>query len=319
MKYILIDTFNTAFRAKHVTGVASRDGELKAALSLHILLSSLNKVRKRFDCEDVVFFFEGKSWRKEIYPRYKRNRVEKLDERSQDQIDEDEDFIRTIYDFEDFVLNKTNAYALKNKILEADDLISFWIDAHPDDEHIIISSDSDFVQLLAPNVSIYNGVSDIYTTLEGQFDEKGKKVKETPEPGYSLFLKCIRGDKSDNIMPSYPRVREKGTKNKVGILEAYQDKDKQTYNYVNFMNQVWTDENEETRLVRDEYERNRLLIDLKAQPDDIKLSGYKTIQEALEKEKLSAPDVGFAFIKFCQRYELDRIAKQADTFIKLFR
>ena len=35
-----------------------------------------------------------------------------------------------------------------------------------------------------------------------------------------LFEKCMRGDTSDNVLYS---VRTKGTKNKVGLLEAFED------------------------------------------------------------------------------------------------
>ena len=39
-----------------------------------------------------------------------------------------------------------------------------------------------------------------------------------------LFEKCMRGDTSDNVFSAYPGVRTKGTKNKVGLIEAYEDK-----------------------------------------------------------------------------------------------
>ena len=39
------------------------------------------------------------------------------------------------------------------KQLEADDLIAGWVQAHPNDNHVIISTDGDFAQLIAPNVN----------------------------------------------------------------------------------------------------------------------------------------------------------------------
>ena len=103
--------------------------------------------------------------------------------------------------------------------------------AHPNDNHVIISTDGDFAQLVAPNVRQYNGVSNTTITHEGYFDDKGERVidkktgveKPAPDPQWLLFEKCMRGDTSDNIFSAYPGVRKKGTKNKVGLLEAYND------------------------------------------------------------------------------------------------
>jgi hypothetical protein len=71
--------------------------------------------------------------------------------------------------------------------LEADDLISGWIWNHPDDHHVIVSSDTDFYQLLAPNVQQYNGVADELHTLEGIFDKKGKLVIDKKHTGSTLY------------------------------------------------------------------------------------------------------------------------------------
>ena len=37
---------------------------------------------------------------------------------------------------------------MQHKQLEADDLIAGWVQAHPNDNHVIISTDGDFAQLL---------------------------------------------------------------------------------------------------------------------------------------------------------------------------
>jgi hypothetical protein len=67
------------------------------------------------------------------------------------------------------------------------------------------------------------------------------------------------------------RVSEpKGPKNKVGLTEAFEDKNKKGYAWNNLMLQRWSDPDGVEHRVLDDYERNRTLIDLTAQPEDIK-------------------------------------------------
>ncbi len=74
MKYALIDTANTFFRARHV---ASRNSTLeeKIGMALHLTLASVNQAVKRYGIDHVVFCLEGKSWRKAVYEPYKKNRI----------------------------------------------------------------------------------------------------------------------------------------------------------------------------------------------------------------------------------------------------
>ena len=181
-----------------------------------------------------------------------------------------------------------------------------------------MSSDTDFYQLLAENVNQYNGISDELHTIEGIFDKKGERVldkktkepKVIPDPEWILFEKCMRGDPTDNIFSAYPGVRTKGTRNKVGLLEAFEDKSKKGYNWNNLMLQRWVDHNEEEHRVLDDYERNRVLVDLTAQPDDIKKIIAETIAENSVKKQI--PMVGAKFLKFCGKYELNRLSDNAD-------
>jgi 5'-3' exonuclease len=202
---------------------------------------------------------------------------------------------------------------------EADDIIARWISLHPQDDHVIVSSDTDFVQLIANNVTQYNGITDELITLEGIFDAKGKAVvdkktkqpKTIPDPAWLLFEKCMRGDTSDNVFSAYPGVREKGTKNKIGLREAFADKDKKGYSWNNMMLQRWSDHNGVEHRVLDDYERNCALIDLNAQPAEV-----KQIVDACIREQLSHKDVGMVgahFMKFCGKYELAKLSEQADT------
>jgi 5'-3' exonuclease len=318
--YILVDTANTFFRARHVMRGDLND---KIGISIHTVLSSVRKAWREFKGDHVIFCLEGRSWRKDYYAPYKRQRSDARAAQSPKEQEEDRVFWETFDQFKDFITNKTNCTVLQNPQLEADDLIAGWIQSHPQDNHIIISTDGDFAQLIAPNVRQYNGVMQVTTTHEGYFDEKGKRVidkktkeeKPAPDPAWLLFEKCMRGDTSDNIFSAYPGVREKGTKNKVGLREAFADRDSKGYNWNNLMLQRWTDHEGVEHRVLDDYSRNVKLCDLTAQPDDIKTIIKETITTATTAEK-SIPQVGVRFLKFCAEYDLQKVAEQVDSYVQ---
>jgi 5'-3' exonuclease len=319
MRYVLIDTANMFFRARHGAFRASDTWE-KIGFALHVTLMSANKVATRFKADHVVFALEGRSWRKDFYEPYKKNRAVARAALTEAEQDEDKMFWETYDALTKYLAEKTNCSVIQCPTAEGDDIIARWIALHPQDEHIIISSDTDFVQLIAPNVTQYNGISDEHITLEGYFDAKGKPVidkkkqepKTIPDPKWLLFEKCMRGDTSDNVFSAFPGVRTKGTKNKVGLQEAFEDKDKQGYNWNNMMLQRWTDHNGAEHRVLDDYHRNVALIDLTAQPDNIKQAVDGAICEQMSNKDVG--QVGVRFMKFCGKYDLIKCSESADSF-----
>jgi 5'-3' exonuclease len=318
MTYIIVDTANTFFRARHVI---NGDADIKLGMAFHITLNSIKKAWQDFNGSHVVFCLEGRSWRKDFYKPYKAQRAAARAAHTEKEADEEKVFWEAFDTFKDFVKDKTNCTVLQHSQLEADDLIAGWIQSHPNDNHIIISTDTDFLQLIAPNVKQYNGVSETTITHEGYFDAKGKSVidkktqvaKPAPEPEWLLFEKCMRGDTSDNVFSAYPGVREKGTKNKVGLREAFGDRDSKGFNWNNLMLQRWTDHEGKEHRVREDYDRNRQLIDLSAQPEHIRQIMTETITEATQANK-NISQVGIRLIKFCNLYDLKRISDQAQAY-----
>jgi 5'-3' exonuclease len=316
--FILVDTANTFFRARHVVRGSLED---KVGMSIHTVLGSVRKAWKDFKGDHIIFCLEGRSWRKDHYAPYKRQRTEARAAQSPREAEEDRVFWETFDQFKDFIINKTNCTVLQHPQLEADDLIAGWIQSHPEDQHIVISTDGDFAQLIAPNVKQYNGVMEITTTHEGYFDAKGKPVKDkktgeakgAPDPTWLLFEKCMRGDTSDNIFSAYPGVREKGTKNKVGLREAFADRESKGYSWNNMMLQRWTDHEGVEHRVLDDYNRNVILCDLAAQPDSIKLLIKETITAAVTAEK-NIPQVGIRLLKFCAEYDLQKVSEQVQSY-----
>ena len=321
MKYALIDTANTFFRARHVASRNSDPWEI-VGMAIHLTLASVNQAVRMFGVDHVIFCLEGRSWRKDFYPQYKAHR--KLDESvmTEREVEENKMFWETYEAFTTYLREKTNVSVLRVPNAEADDIIARFIDLHPNDEHYIISSDSDFVQLISENVHQYNGVAGQLIKLDGYYNDRGKPVKDKKtgehklleDPEYLLFKKIIRGDATDNIFSAYPGVREKGSKNSVGIKEAFEDRKKQGFNWNNFLLQRWTDHDDVEHRVRDDYERNKTLIDLRAQPDDIKATVDSVIRENVRVT--STPSVGIHFMRFCGKYELTRLSEQSDNYAK---
>ena len=318
MKYILVDTANTFFRARHI--IRGNLNE-KIGMALHVTFNSIRKAWKDFDADHVVFCLEGRSWRKDVYAPYKRNRSDARAILTPAQQEEEEVFWETFDEFKNFVSDKTNCTVLQNENLEADDLIAGWVQAHPNDDHVIISTDGDFAQLIASNVTQYNGVSNTTITHEGYFYDKGKKVidkktgkeKAAPNPQWLLFEKCMRGDTSDNVFSAYPGVRVKGTKNKVGLQEAFADKDSKGYSWNNMMLQRWVDHEGAEHRVLDDYARNVTLCDLTAQPQNIRKIINDTIEDATETPK-EVSQVGIKLMKFCAKHDMVKISEQAQSF-----
>jgi len=321
-RYALIDTANTFFRARHVAARNS-DPEEKAAFALHLTLASVNQVVRNYQIDHVCFMLEGRSFRKDLYAPYKKNRVVDAMSVTEEEKAENDMFWATYESLTTFLKDKTNCSVLRHENAEADDLIARFIHLHPNDTHYIVSTDSDYNQLIAPNVHQYQGVENYLISLNGYWKDNGKPVidKKTKEqkmledtPEYLLFKKIVRGDAGDNVFTAYPRAPEKGSKNRVGIREAFEDRHKQGFAYTNFMMQRFVDHNNVEHRVRDCFERNKTLIDLTAQPQEIKDKVDQRIRESVRVTL--TPQTGVHFMKFCGRFNLEKISQNAEAYSK---
>jgi hypothetical protein len=157
-------------------------------------------------------------------------------------------------------------------------------------------------------------VLETLTTHEGIFDKKGKMVidnktkepKDIPNPEWILFEKCMRGDSSDNVFSAFPKVR----KNK--LQEAFTDRNSKGFAWNNLMLQRWVDHEGAEHRVLDDYQRNVTLVDLTAQPTDIKEIIKETIKtNAVPK---AVDQVGIRLLKFCQLYDMKRMVDSIQHF-----
>lgn len=334
-RYAIIDLPNLFHRARHA---ANGDAELQAGMALHVIFRSLRKVHRDYKADHFVFCVDGGSWRTDIYPAYKAQRRLRRANRTPAERAEDAVLNTALDDLTAFLADHTRSTVLSARAIEADDFVARWLALHPRDEHVVVSGDSDFVQLLAPNISIYDGVNDRLITqtevrgpdglrLAFKVDTSTGRIKVgAPDPHFvpedewwrkALFLKIVRGDAGDGVFSAYPGVRYEGSSRRVGIREAWADRAEKGYHWNNFMLQRWkkmirTGSEEpvfEEVVVRDEFLRNEVLIDLTRQPDEIKQSVDDAIGSALAKPQPSA--VGVHFLRFCGKHHLPNIAREA--------
>lgn len=336
MKYIIVDTANLFFKSRHIASRYSTDWE-KIGMAIHLTLSSVNSIVRKYGTVDnthVVFALEGRSWRKDFYPGYKANRVAAKQALTEEQIQQDQMFWDAYEQFTTFLIEKTNVSVLRCPSAEADDIIARFIALHPNDEHTVSSSDGDFYQLITDRVSQYNSLNGVLITAGGITDERGRNIAFTIDSNskikigkpdenfvppanwveYALFLKCMRGDKGDNVFSAYPGVRERGTKTKPGLKEAFEDRTSRGFAWNNLMLQRWVDHNSQEHKVFDVYERNRVLIDLSRQPDTVTAEVDRSIVSGLQKPLVS--NVGIYFLKFCGKFELEKLSAAPDSYAR---
>lgn len=165
--------------------------------------SKLQELPKKLKIKNYTIFIakdcpQRKIWRFNYHDSYKDNRI------AQSISDDDSDildigmFFKMVYTNNMF--EKAGYKILNCDKLEADDCIAittkYITKTYPDTSVYIIGSDHDYFQLLYENVYMYNLA---YKNL--------KKDNITPEE--ELFVKCVIGDKSDNIKGIFSRCGDK--------------------------------------------------------------------------------------------------------------
>lgn len=319
---IIIDFSNLFHRMKHQTIKGASDDE-RIGMVMHQILIGMRSAWKKFDADRCILALEGKSWRKHVYPDYKMNRVAQRLKRKPSEIEMDEEFQKAANDFIEYIDLYTNVPAISSPNAEADDVIATYIFDRPDEQHIIVSSDSDFHQLICPNVKMFDAMKGHIITHEGVFDDrmrvvidnKTRKQKHIGDPEWVLFKKCIRGDSSDNISSAYPRLREKSTKNKVGMIDCFEDRKSKGFEWNTVMLHEWTDHKGDVKKVKDVYDLNRLLIDLSMIPDFIVDEVRESIEQGTKK-RVANSDIGFKFMKFCSKYDLVNIGNMSQAYLE---
>ena len=92
------------------------------------------------------------------------------------------------------------------------------------------------------------------------------------------------------------------------LEEAFRDRANQGFVWNNLMLQRWTDHNGVEHRVKECYERNKKLIDLTQQPEEIRTKVFAEILQAQNPKHVD--QVGIRFMKFCAKYGLTKLSEQ---------
>jgi hypothetical protein len=298
--YLCFDISNMLYR-----GFFSQHNETEeviAGLAVHMALTTLNKYFNKFKPHAVAMGFDRKSWRKTYTASeqciskkpYKGNRRQDM---TPAQTLKYERFIAHVKEFESIMIAHTNIIPLYGDNLEADDAIAGFCErvSSEGDKVIVISTDSDLLQLTRyPGISVVSPATDKEQSLS-EYDD---------DPLLYLFIKCVRGDSTDNVQSAYPRVR------KDRLKKAYSD----TFEYTKLMNESWTLRPGEDITVQQLFKENELLIDLSKQPADIRDQIETAVTNGLTAPKRFSM---FHLMKFCAKLKLTKVIQGMDAYIPL--
>ena len=158
---------------------------------IYHFINILRRFLEEHNLDKVVVFWDGdsnSSIRKSIYPQYKANRRQDMNE----------------YKYESYLQQKSRVKQYLEEIFvrqveminnEADDLIAHYCKVATDEDVIIFSADKDLTQLISEKVTIYSPISK-------QYFKNGDviTINKVEIPHYNVLLtKIFTGDKSDNI------------------------------------------------------------------------------------------------------------------------
>jgi hypothetical protein len=336
--FAVVDLSNLFHRARHG---AMTDSETKVGLAMLIVFRSLRKMHRELKFDHIVFAVDHGSWRYALYPAYKSRR--KLERLTANVVEQEETvlFNAALSQLVSYLDEQTRCTVLQAPAVEGDDFIAHWIARHPQDQHVIISGDSDFVQLLAPNVRIYDAINQRIIAHDRIVNEQGRSLAFTVSPKdgkikvgsptenfapeaewwlKALFIKLLRGDTGDSVFSAYPGVRYEGKK--CSIRAAWDDRRDQGYDWNNLMFQSWNklvgsdaDGQPLTESVRviDEYKINQVLIDLTKQPTNVVTILDQVMYNILARPSVNA--VGIGFLRFCARHNQPAMAKEANDHV----
>ena len=174
MKVLLLDGYNLMYRARH-SMARGYGGEHTI---VYAFFRSLRPLVEKFSPDKIYFVLEGyPKKRMALAPDYKGSRT----------YHDRDGFKAQRRKISDILKEQFPVSVVRHKDFECDDVLANLIRyEHSEDQCVVVSSDSDFIQLYNSddNVEVYNPIR--------------KKFVEKPDYDYVLW-KALRGDSSDNI------------------------------------------------------------------------------------------------------------------------
>lgn len=281
---ILIDFSNLIHNTVH-----SHFGYTKETITedllRHVILNNIFNIRNKINNKslEVVLCCDGKNyWRRDIYPEYKQNR--KLKPKDPNGINWDE-FYSTFDKVKESFKSDLPYKLIEVERCEADDIIAALALQIPEN-HIIISTDKDFIQLQDYKDSIR------------QWNQLESKYLSKKDYG-SLLEKVIRGDSGDgicNILSDTDTFLVE-TKRQKAIKQKWIDEISTNPNAY-FEPETFCD----SEFMLERFKQNKIAIDLRETPKELVENIINTYNSF----------IGFEFkkrtwFKFCMKYQLNKL------------
>jgi 5'-3' exonuclease len=264
---LLIDGHNAMWRANMSWGKNTQDQS--DLVMVYNFFRNLRVLVEQFSPNKIFFVMEGRpKHRYNIYSEYKANRIVKTAQKQEV--------------FDKFHVNKKEILRLlkllpitvcKAEDYEADDVIATLSENLKDENVIIISNDTDYIQLLQKglnNLKLYNPIKKTFT--------------QSPDYHY-LAWKCLRGDPSDNIPGFMSDAKAEKMVRNPSLLQSW----------------MGVEEN------RANFNINKSLIEFSSVPEeeifmDNGIIDFKTLREEFQKMEFSSLIKENVWTKFCSTF-----------------
>ena len=291
----LFDTNNLAMRCVHVGDVKTVNKSTKKVTNIdwdywkYLMFSSIYKsIFTNKSTSIVTAIDDKKSWRYEIWKRYKEDRKKKkLNDTSEFPWDK---FFVHYNGFMQDIKDHLPIIVLKQPRAEADDIIGV-ITGNEQQQCTIVSNDKDYLQCSCSRVKIYNPMKKMYIS----------------HPDTEMFLveQSMIGQSKDSIFNIKTPLDHPEGKRKPGFGPKAFEK------VVEYGIEKWLDDNE----LKERYNFNRSLMDFELIPDDIK----ESIQKEYDNYVYPNPDM---ILKFFKKYNwpeyIDNFTQVEDNFMRLY-
>ena len=217
-------------------------------------IKKIQEMPKKFKIKDPTIIVvkdcpRKNIWRMNIYDEYKKNRV-------YDDSFMGGPFFKMAYNEDLFKLAGVH-HIFKHKTLEADDCAAltakYLIQKYSDVKIKIITSDTDYLQLICPNIELF--------TLK--YKNVNTSKNSSGNPKQDLFCKIVSGDKSDCIPSVFPKCGPKTA------LKYWNDRE------------LFNKKLSENPKYKEIYHRNNTLIDMNCIPSNLKNS-FNTKLDSVE-------------------------------------
>lgn len=250
-------------------------------LMRHVMVNSVIKAKKKLGLTEIVVATDSKPyWRKDVYPLYKSNRVK--------DAEINWDAVNAFY--KEFIEEITAALPwkiIKVAGAEADDIIGTLACRYGNSIDIsIISSDKDFHQLQQ------------YSRVK-QYGPIEEKYIEVHDPEKALICKVLMGDDGDAI-PNLLMDNDMAGKWIEKSMRKLSFGEKSADKVYRVGVELWLESNPQ---YRENYERNKILIDLTEIPENIMRSILKEYKNACVTRNW------YAIMAWCTKHNLKYISE----------